>query len=213
MSEAPSPRSPVRRPRYLSVALAAALLIGLASWMDGCVRLAFYRGERDHGAMVNAAVKDEAARASLDSLWRHVEEVSDAARKRAVPLAAAGFVLGAALFALAARGLSGRSNARSALVQVVAAQAAVVVASYFLLRDVREAELDWHLEHSLAQQKAKVPPEQHGELVAARDTVRRIGPPAWLAVQTLASLLIVVALTRPRSRAFFEAAADTVSER
>lgn len=212
MSEA-SPPTPVRRPRYLSVALAAALLIGAGCWTDGCGRLAFYRGERDHGAMMNSSVKDDEARARLDALWARVEEVSDNARGRAVPLAAASFVLGAALLALAASGLSGRSNSRSALVQVVAAQAAVVVATYFVLPDVRQAELDWHMEHSLAQQRAKMPPEQHADLAAAAAAVKRFGPPSWLVFRTLASLLIVVALTRPRSRAFFEAAADTVSER
>ena len=53
------------------------------------------------------------------------------------------FVLGAALLALGSRSLSGRVNTRKLLIQLVAAQAFVVGASFFALRDMQRAELDW----------------------------------------------------------------------
>lgn len=203
----------VRRPRYLVVALVAALVFGAGCWTEGCGRLAFYRGERDHGGALNASIKDDEDRARAESLYQHFVSTADAARGRAIPMAAATFVLGAALLALAARGLAGKSNTRSALMQVVAAQAAVVVAAYFVLKDVRNAELDWEFERSLIQQKESLPPEQYAEVVPTVQLMRRWAPPGWLVFRTLASVLIVVALSRPRSREFFEAAAGTVPDR
>jgi hypothetical protein len=195
----------VRRPRYLSVALAAALLLGAGCWTEGCHRLAFYRGERDNGAAeATATLKDDAARARAEALYRRFEEVSDADRRRAIPLAAATFVLGAALLALGARGLSGRSNARSALVQVVAAQAAVGVAAYVALINVTRAEMAWRVAVA----------SSHSALIDRYAShIERLYAPGMIVLRTLASVLIVVALTRAKSRAFFEAAADTVSER
>ena len=43
-------------------------------------------------------------------------------------------------------------------------------------------------------------------------SMRRYGVPGWLVFRTLASALIVLALTRPRSREFFEAAGKAVPE-
>jgi hypothetical protein len=42
--------------------------------------------------------------------------------------------------------------------------------------------------------------------------MRRWAVPGWLVFRTFASALVVFALTRPRSREFFEAAGKAVSE-
>jgi hypothetical protein len=209
-----TPGSTARRPRYLVVALIGALVFGVGCWTEGCGRLTFYhRGDPDHGAILNDGIKDDADRAHADELYRHFVDVSESSRGRSVPLSAATFVLGAALLALAARGLAGKSNTRSALIQVVAAQATVVVATYFLARDVRNAELDWQLESSLLKQRPSMPADQYREVVPTVRALRRWVPPIWLVFRTVASGLIVIALTRARSREFFEAAAGTISER
>jgi hypothetical protein len=187
--------------------LIGALVFGAGCWTEGCNNLAFYRGERDYSASVNASIHDDAERSHAESLFKRFIEVSEDARGRAVPLSAAIFVLGAALLALTARGLAGRSNPRSALMQVVAAQAMVVVLSYFLTRDVREAELDWQLDSWLIHQRETLPPDQFQKVVPTVRDLRRLVPPGWLAFRSLASALIVFALSRPRARAFFEAAA------
>src|SRR5262249_47044005 len=145
-----------------------------------------------------------------EALFRRFIEMADAARDRAIPLHAATFVLGAALLALAARGLAGKSNTRSALIQVVTAQAIIVVASHFALRDVHEAEFDWHLERAVIREREVVSPERMAEAAPARRILHRWGPQGWLVFRTVASALIVVALTRQRARDFFDAAAGTV---
>ena len=206
-------RAPVKRPRYLLFALIAALVFGAGCWMDGCGRLAFYRGEQDQAVELNKSIKSDADRTRAEALYQHFTEVADAARGRAVPLAAATFVLGAALLALGSRAIAGKTNARGALVQIVIAQAAVVGLAYFLTADMRSAELDWEMERTLIQQRETVPPDQYQYSVVIVGGMRRYGVPGWLIVRTLASALIVFALTRPRSREFFEAAGNkTVSE-
>ncbi len=203
-----------QRPRYLVVALVAALVFGAGCWTEGCGRLAFYRGEADHQqATLTASISDGADRAQAEALYQHFVDAADMQRGWAIPLAAATFVLGAALLALAARGLAGKSNTRSALMQVVAAQAIVVAASYFATRDMWRAEAEWLYATTLMQKREQLPPDQYAATVTVFRAMQRWAPPTWLVFRTVASALIIVALSRPRSRAFFEAAARPISER
>jgi len=58
------------------------------------------------------------------------------------------------------------------------------------------------------------PADQFEQVASIMHQMRRWSPPAWLAFRSLASVLIIVALTRQRSREFFEAAgAGPVSDR
>ena len=205
-------RGPLKRPRYLLLALIGALVFGAGCWMDGCGRLAFYRGEQDQSLALNASIKADTDRNRAEALYHHFTEVADAARKRAIPLAAATFVLGAALLALGSRALAGKTNTRGALVQVVIAQAAVVGLAYYLTADIRNAELDWEMERTLIHQRETLPADQYEQVVPMMQSMRHYGVPGWLVLRTLASALIVFALTRPRSREFFEAAGKPVSE-
>lgn len=209
----PAARPPNKKPRYLLVALIMALVFGAGCWTEGCGRLAFYRGERDQSQALNASIQSEADRTRAEGLYHRFTEVADAARARAIPMAAATFVLGAALLALAARGLAGKTNTRSPLVQVVVAQAAIVILSYFVTRDVRNAELDWEIERTLIHQHEVLPPDQYDQVVPMMHSMRAVGVPGWLVVRTLASALIVFALTRKRSREFFETAGSAAAER
>ncbi|MBX3225699.1 MAG: hypothetical protein KIT84_31020 [Labilithrix sp.] len=206
-SDAPPKADPgPRRPKYLVVALVMALAFGAGCWTEGCGRLAFYRGEVDYGAQLNQQIKDEQDRERVESLYQRYLDAADSGRGRAIPIAAAIFVLGAALLALTARGLAGKSNTRSALVQVVAAQAIVVAGSYFALKPMREAELEWQSEHTLAMKRETMTTDQFEQVAPMMHKLRRWTPPAWLVFRTFASALILVALTRQRSREFFEAA-------
>ncbi len=203
----PSAVTPPRRPRWLVAALVGALIFGAGCWTEGCQRLGFYRGEPDGRVDASHKLKNDDDRARVEALYAHFADVSDSNRSRAIPLAAATFVLGAALLTLAGRGLAGRSNARSAIIQVVAAQAIVVAASWWVLRDVRYAERSWDVERKLAEQKETTPPDQFERGARYARTLAPFVDPAWLVVRTACSALIVFALTRQRSREHFEAAA------
>jgi len=204
--------APPARPRYLVVALVVALVFGAGCWTEGCARLQFYRGGRDGGPVLNAQIRDDGEREKVEDKYKTFLDVAENARARGVPIYAAYFVLGAALLALAARGLAGRTNARSALVQVVSVQALVVVASWFVMRDLVDAENEWHLARTLAQQREALPPEKFVRVEPTLRDAVKWGGPGWLVIRTLASALIVVALTRQRSRDFFEAAAGAAPE-
>jgi hypothetical protein len=195
-----------RRPVYLTIALIAALVFGAGCWTEGCSRLAFFRGEQEHQANLTAQIQNEEERARADALFQRFVDAADAERGRAVPLAAATFVLGAALLALAARGLSGRANTRSAIMQIVAAQAVVVALGYFVTRGMMRAESDWQYETAIILQEERSPPEQFEQIRATLHAMRRWAPPAWLGFRSFASLLIILALSRPRAREFFDAA-------
>ncbi len=210
---APGAPPGTRRPRYLVVALVAALVFGAGCWTEGCGRLGLYHGQTEQHARLTSVVEEDDHRAEAERLYQRFVDASDDARGRAFPLAAATFVLGAALLALAARGLAGRSNNRSALMQVVSAQAIVMVASYFLTRDMLHAEADLQYGVVLMQQREHLPAHKHEPAAAVLGAMRRYGTPGWLVFRTVASALIVVALSRPRARDFFETAGRPVSER
>lgn len=219
MSDVPPPRAPSsdvstpghekreegapKRPKYLGVALSLSLALALGCWTEGCDKIAFYRGERDHKALLNTQIQDEADRTRVEALYDRFTDVADAAHRRAVPMAAAILVLGAALMTLSARALSGRKHARGMLVQVVVAQGVLVVANYFVMRDVRQAEFAWQSEGILVQQRPTMPPEQYEVTIDTMNAIRRFGPPTWLTLRTFASALVFAALTSRKTRAFF----------
>jgi hypothetical protein len=189
--------APAKRPRWLVLALVASLFMGAECWTKGCDRLSYYRGEQDNHAALEAQLKDDATRARAEALYKRFTDLADSGRTPAVPFAAATLVLGAALLAFAGRSLAGRTHTRSALVQVVAAQAIVVAAGWYLTRGIRQAELDWEL-------VALGVPDPH-------NTARYI-PATWIGLRTFASLLVVIALTRARSRELLGAPTDPVSD-
>ncbi len=214
--EAHRPR--VQRPRYLVVALVLALFFGAGCWTEGCGRLAFYRGDPDVLAEQNERVKDDQDRAKVEAAYQRFLDAADTERGRSIPFAAGIFVLGAALLALGARGLAGKSNTRSALMQVVAAQAIVVAASYFATKNLHQTERDWHTELMVAQQREAMssghkawwmpPPAEFEESLTRARSTRNLIAPTWLVIRSVASVLILVALSRQRAREFFEAAGE-----
>lgn len=194
-----------KRPKSVVVALAFSFALAMGCWNEGCDRLAFYRGERDHRALLSAQIPEGEERARVVALYDRFTNVADDAHNRVVPMAAAIFVLGAALMTLSARALSGRRDTRNALVQILGVQAVVVAANYFVTRDVREADLTWQSEVLLVQQQMTVPPDQYVLTGDAMTRFRKFGPPTWLVLRTLVTGLVMVALTSQKSRAFFEA--------
>jgi hypothetical protein len=190
----------------------AALVFGAGAWTEGCERLSVYHGDRDKWSALNQQIPDEAGRGRAEALFQNFIEVAERERGRTIPFAAATFVLGAALLALAARGLAGKTNARSAIVQVVLAQAIVYGASWYATKDFREAEADWNLEWTIQKHKDAFPADQIEETRAMTRMTMHVLDPMWLVIRTLGSGLIVFALTRQRSRDFFEAAAGQRSE-
>lgn len=215
MASDPPPSAPEKtaaRPRYLVVALVTALIFGAGCWTSGCQQLQVYRASKDQGAEIHALIRDDDERARVEALYKKHIEASDDARSKGIPLAAATFVLGAALLALASRALAGRTSARVALMQVIAVQAIVGGTHFVAMRAATNAELDWLLAGTLAYKRQTLRPEAYAKWAPIYRGARDYGEPTLLALRMLASAMVLVALTRQRSREFFDAAADAAPD-
>jgi hypothetical protein len=149
-------------------------------------------------------IADTAERDAVVARTKVWLDTLDQAKTRGFPLGVAALVLGSAVFVFAMRTLGGSSSARTALVQVVVAQALLTAADYWLLRDVWEANahVAWARQAAVAH--------DHGEPMVLPENAPLL--PIMFALQTLGSALVVVGLTRPRSRRFLEARAEALGE-
>jgi hypothetical protein len=202
-----------KRPWYLMLALLGALAIGTAGVFEGLGTFAIYNEPIDT-SLVGQGISDEADRLAVVARFQAYIEALDAAKTRKWPLAAAALVLGAATFVFAMRTLGGNRGARAVLVQLVMAQGATNAAGYLLLRDVFDADLRVREAEDAAQvHDHNMPEHERAEVVRVQAAMRRAGYPIALAIDTLSTALIVVALTRRRTRAFFESPGEALGER
>jgi hypothetical protein len=208
------PASERKRPWYLVLALPAALALGMTGACNGWATVAYYRMpiEPSFGA---PDIADEADRAAVQARFDAYVQTLDAAKPRGWPIAAASLVLGSAMVFFAMRAMGGSRGARTALVQLAIAQAGLTGITYRLLRDVDDAELRWTQAKFWAKAHERVLEKEPVDEVAIHVGERLLyaWQPVGLALRTLGSALVVIALTRRRARDFFEAAAAALEER
>lgn len=149
-------------------------------------------------------IADQAERDAIVTRTRAWLQALDNAKSRGWPLGVASLVLGGAVFVFAMRTLGGSSSARGILVQLIAAQAALGVVDYWLLRDV------WELTARLEGARLAALAHEHLDPAMLRESA--LSMPIAVALQTLSSALIIVGLTRRRSRRFFETRAEALGE-
>ena len=193
----------VKRPWYLVLALSLALFLGATSTMQGCQTFAVYQGALTADPLVES-IPTESGRKAVEEGFQHYTETVYAAKKHVFPLSVAAWVLGLALMALTLRALAGSRVARGYLLQVLAAKGALMVAEFWLTRDVARAEV----EHALIRQAALFP-DAAANPQTPFDPIRFLVfvLAAWLFVKLAAVAAILVALTRARTRAFYDAVA------
>jgi hypothetical protein len=190
-----------KRPWYLVLALLGALTLGTLGASTGWGRMLLYRDAVDATAE-GAGIADEQERLGVVARAQTWLDALDAAKARGWPLAVASLVLGSAVLVFGVRTLGGSSGARTALVQLVIAQAGVNAADYYLMRDAWDAQQRFYSAKQAALTHVHVDPE------AARRALR-----IAMAVSGLGSALVVFGLTRRRTRQFLDAATETVEER
>ena len=189
-----------KRPWYLVLALLAALAFGANGARSGWDSIVLYRNPVD-ASLAGQGISAEAERAAVVASVEAYVRTLDAAKSRGWPLAVASLLLGASTLFFAMRALGGSGGARAALVQLVLAQAGVNAAHHWLMRDVDDAEWRW-VEASRAA---------HGHEHVPDDVMRGAASMAFV-FHALGSALVVVALTRRRSREFFDSAPAVVGE-
>jgi hypothetical protein len=192
-----------KRPWYLVLALLGALALGTAGASGGWFAARIYFVDIDP-TVFGDGIANEHDREVVITRAEEFLHSLDVARPRAWPLAVATLILGSATLLFGLRALGGSSGARAALVQLVLAQAGVHVAAHYLLRDPFDKEL--------RLQQAKAAADEHAG-GPAEAVPTRAATTASLVLGTLASVLVVVGLTRRGSRAYFEATAAAVEER
>jgi hypothetical protein len=192
-----------KRPWYLVLALLGALLLGTSGASAGWSRMVLYREPVDP-SFEGEGIADEAEREAIVTRAKAWLHALDDAKPRGWPLGVATLILGGAVFVFAMRTLGGSSTARSALVQLVIAQAAVNLTDHWLLRDFWEA----NARLLLAKQAALA--HEHVDPALLRETTPIV--PIVIALETLGSTLVVFGLTRRRSRQFLEARAEALGE-
>jgi hypothetical protein len=198
--------SPTKRPWYLFAALVAGWIYGAQALSEGYEAIAFYRGEQVDVHTVADQIPDTKLRDVAVAAGEHWLAAKQSSQGRELPIGVATLLLGAAMVLLSARSMTGREGARSALVQVVLVHAGVVIAGFFLTMSVARASAEFqkYLVEGAAAQGINDPTLQ-ARVDHMYDWVSRASVPFGIAVQTIFSGLIVLALTRPRVRAFFPA--------
>lgn len=201
---------PRKRPWYLVVALIACSLFGVMSALDGCNRVAYYRGAKverfEDGLNVetNRAAVREAVDAYLTTL--------DQERRVMFPLSVADIVLGMAMFLMAAGAMAGRNGARRALTQIVVVRAGLAILAYAVTPRVRAADMDLsRAVGSAFLREAESDTAAADKAVAEYNERLRVMPAVAagaLAFKTAALGIVVLALTRRRTREFYAGALD-----
>jgi hypothetical protein len=201
-----------KRPWFLVLALFGALALGTAGAFQGWATYVTYHDPIDLSA-VGSEIADEADRAAVITRVQSFVQVLDSAKSRMWPLGVASLLLGSAMFVFAMRALGGSAGARVALVQLVLAQAGANAASYFLLRDVFDADLRVREAEDAARAREQIPEHDRAEYLHLEGKVRRASYSVAVVLDTLTSALIIFGLTRRRSLEYFEAAGNPVQLR
>jgi hypothetical protein len=206
-AEPPHPK----RPWYLVAALLAALTFGVSGGCEGYRNVEVLRNTFTDPP----AAGTDADRADVESARERLHSVMDEDKNRVFPVSVAMMLLGMTTMLFALRAMAGRAGARQVLIQLVVAQAGLALASYPLLTSTRNAQLDLEDAHLIGDAHEQMPqdaPPEAERIMRIEVAVWRLRAPILLAIHSLGAAFIVIALTRQRSRQFFEAASDPAIE-
>jgi hypothetical protein len=203
-----------KRPWYLVVALVLVSLAGVTAAADGCTIVGYYRGALPMEAPLAdgiSTVDAELIQEATDRLKSTLEQE----RRVVFPMAASGLVLGMAMFAFAAAAMAGRDGARRAVTQLVAVRAVVLGVEFMTTRHVREADEELRRARTAADIRS-AHAQQADYMIAQQEAwPKRFGRGVAVGVVTIKILafgLVVLALTRQRTRAFYEAAGEAFAD-
>jgi hypothetical protein len=205
---------PRKRPWYLVLALIGSWIFGASGFIDGCSTLAFYKTPTVDAADYVQGVKGDGERIAATATAERYITAMHTAKERVFPLGIAALLLGGAMVAFSARAMSGRPGARSGLIQVVTVQAALVVATHFITPDIRAARTD--LEGAVVSAQLRESGQEQeiiDQSLALYPKIVRFRSSVWLVFRSLGATMILLALTRSRTRLFFEALEAPVSDR
>jgi len=210
MSTSARPALGRKRPWYLILALVCAWVFGASAMNEGCSTVGFYKTDRSELTSTVQELAKDADRDAVAQITNGYFSVMDGAKNRVFPLGVASLLLGGVMWGFAAGAMAGRAGARSSLLQVICVHATVVVLAFMLTPDVRAAVVDADMKLSSLQ------PEPHSApLREARRLLREhraLVPVIGMSLHLFGYGLVLLALTRRRSREFFDAASAARAE-
>ncbi|HEX4513110.1 MAG TPA: hypothetical protein VH054_06225 [Polyangiaceae bacterium] len=203
-------RQAARRPWYLVLALLVCSGIGACESTAGWTTVELYRGHIDDRS--HDMTREDNAKAVATSFQKMVGAL-DEERPRAFPLAVGELVLGIAVFVFAAAAMTGRGGARRALVQLMVAETVLVGALFFVTPKFRAAETEWLVAQQTGQmlEKGQSEADVRPQMAALRVFRRGLGV-ALLVLRTSVAGLVLLALTRQRARAYYDAQGEREAE-
>jgi hypothetical protein len=198
VSDPPPPlsRAPLKRPVYLVVALLLVWIVGLIGATQGCQTVEILHRPD--------LVRTESSRGTNAELVRRSSAFIDtvlAFRTTVTPLAVGQLLLGSLLTLTAGLTLLGRGQARQLAMQAMVVYALFLAIDYFARRPMRAVTIDAFADGSPFA-PGVAPPEIGDERVFMWWAFR-----GALGVQIAILMSGVLAMTRPRVRAFFKAMA------
>jgi hypothetical protein len=210
MAAPASARPPGKKPWYLVLALFFALAAGTSSACEGYNVVAFFHADAVDPA--DSSIVEEGQtpgdRAILQQRLSDEVATLGKARGRVFPLGVAALLVGIAMVVVAMRSMAGQTGAHKLLVQLVVFEAALRIGTYALESDVRACDRALNAARFDVRLRQRVPEDEAAKLGPIGEAALTIYEPVHLGLGTLGSALVVLALTRRRSRAFFEGAPD-----
>lgn len=206
--------TPKKRPWYLVLALVLCTSFGACGWFDGYQSILFYRDTQIDTPSFIEQLPESTAKARAREAATALVQERDATRKQGFPLAAATFVVGAAVLLFTARAFANRGTSKQLLIQFVLVQTALIFATHFALPGIRNRRTQmitaFDHAHSLARAKTDTDRAQADQAAAM---ISRMGPAiqvAGLGVRATSVLFVLIALTRRRTREFYGEVGSTV---
>lgn len=202
-----------KKPWYLVAALMGALALGADGGCEGQGIVGIYRADYIDPSSLAQEISDNADREAMRAALEGYIDALGAAKGRAFPLAIAAMLVGLTTVLFAMRAMGGSAGARRGLMQLVLVQAGLVGVTFFAERDLRAASFRYASAEIRARLHQELrDPARAEQAIRFNVTKAQFRAPVRLAVTTLGSLLIVLALTRRGARAFFDASQDAVPE-
>jgi len=192
-----------RRPIYLVVALVALWLVGMNSAAEGFAVIEIVKNPFSgaFGTLAGQAVEGVLKRAFVDGIT--------SMSRVALPLGIGQLILGAALVGVCAKALFGRRASPGFALQVILANAAILVVSYSLRQPVRERIVNSVVASGVEERPSNVSPTEFDRLVSAKWWWSfRVG----LGLQLVALGFGAIAITRRSARAVLARAEPSTSE-
>lgn len=208
----PPPGGP-RRPWYLVVALLFAWVFGAAGFVGGCndtMKLQQQHIDASEEIPPNGIGQpNETQRAAQLAAQEVYDEVVLSMTPRLFPLSVATFILGGALVLFTARAMAGRGSARSTVIQIALVQGILSIVSFAMTKHLREAQITLAIADTA---NSGAPQDAVDFWVPNLPVVFRVATVGVLVVRNVIAALIVVALTRTRTKEFFAAMDRRLSE-